>query len=310
LKNLLINGGCQVAQRLSTALSTTPTYGQVDRYACWGSGTAVSAGSITQDIAAPIGRTAYALKLAGVTITGAGVVYARQRIESINAKRLKNQVASFSVQVHHDVGFPINYVVTIRKANATDNFTSTTVVGTSAATSVADATGTQLTLPNVAMGDCSSGIEIEVQAQCGAVTAKNFRFTEWQLEEGASVSPFERRDASIDLLLAKRYFQVLTQGDELHGWNNQGGSQVWFFWLPVEMRAVPTKVVSGTAWRHICSQTSGGGFTIPNGSEGNSDASSTKMITLAMANGSGFTAVSPSSLRLEASGRIELSAEL
>lgn len=207
LKNLLINGGCQTAQRVSTALSTTATYGQVDRFACWASGTAVSAGNITQDTASAIGRTGYSLKLAGVTITGSGVVYARQRIESINARRIRNQTASFSVQVYHDVGTSINYVMTVRKATAADNFTSTMVISTGSAVSVPNTVGTQVTLNGVAMGDCSNGIEIEVQAQCGTVTTKNFSFTEWQLEEGATSSAFEKRDVAIERAMCQRYYE-------------------------------------------------------------------------------------------------------
>ncbi len=207
LKNLFINGGCQIAQRASASLSTSPTYGQVDRFAAWGAGTAVSAGTITQDTASPIGRTGYALKLAGVTITGAGVALARQRIESINARRLKNQTASFSVQVYHDVGPSINFLITIRKPTAADNYTGTTTIATSSAIAVPNAAGTQITLPNVAMGDCSNGIEIEVQAQCGAVTTKNISFTEWQIEEGQTISSFERREVVFERQLCQRYYE-------------------------------------------------------------------------------------------------------
>lgn len=238
LKNLIINGGCQIAQRASVALTTSPLYGQVDRFAAWGTGTAVSAGMITQDTAASIGRTGYALKLSGVTITGAGVVLVRQRIESENAKRLKNQAASFSVQVYHDVGSTINYVVTIRKPTAANNYTGTTIIATGSAVAVATATGTQITLPNVAMGDCSNGIEIEVQAQCGAVTTKNFSFTEWQIEEGATVSTFDRRDVAVEMSLCTRYFQGAVKYQMTL--NGLSGSSYGTTMVIPTMRATPT----------------------------------------------------------------------
>lgn len=207
LKNLIINGGCSIAQRAAASLSTTPTYGGVDRFAAWATGTAVSAGTISQDTASPIGRTGYALKLAGVTVTGSGIVFARQRIESANARRLKNQIASFSALVYHDVGSAINYTITVRKPNAADNYTGTTVIATGSATSVPNTTATQISLPNITMGDCSNGIEVEIRAACGAVTTKNFSFTELQLEEGTTFSTFERRDNGIERQLCQRYYE-------------------------------------------------------------------------------------------------------
>lgn len=206
LKNLIINGGCQVAQRAIANLGTSPAFGQVDRFAAWGAGTAVSAGTLIQDSAAPIGRTGSAFRINSATLTGAGTIYARHRIESSVAKRLKNQIASFSALVYHDVGAPINYTITIRKPTAADNFTSTNVIATGSAMPVASTTGVQISLPNVAMGDCSNGIEIEISAACGAVAGRSFLYTEWQLEESAAVTSFERRDFDFELSRCQRYF--------------------------------------------------------------------------------------------------------
>lgn len=190
-KNLVVDGACRMAQLAAKTITTSAQYGAVDMFAAWATGTAVSAGSIAQSSSAPIGQEGFSLHLSGVTVTGSGVVYARHRVESAIAKALKNKTASFSVQVYHDVGAAVNYSVVIRKANAVDNFSGVTVIATSPATAVANTTGTLLKFENVAMGDCSNGIEIEVQAACGAVVTKNFHFTEWQLEEGASASSFE-----------------------------------------------------------------------------------------------------------------------
>lgn len=244
LKNLVINGSCLVAQRPVASLGLSAGFGQVDRFSAWGAGTAVSAGTITQDSASPIGRTGAALKLSGVTITGAGIIYTRHRIESANAKRIKNQSASFSVLVHQDTGGSINYTVTIRKPTAADNFSSMSVIATGSAVSVATATGTQLTLANVAMGDCSNGIEIEVSAACGAVATRNFSFTEWQLEEGPTASSFERRDVGIELPLCLRYFEILF--GVVTG-SHPGASNSYVSWLfKTRKRATPTIVTAGT----------------------------------------------------------------
>jgi len=206
-KNLIVDGACRMAQLAAKTLTTSAQYGAVDMFAAWGTGTAVSAGSIAQNTAAPVGQEGYSLHLSGVTITGAGVVYARHRIESAVAKALKNKTASFSVQVYHDVGSSINYTAIIRKANAADNFTGVTVISTGSATPIPNAAGTLLKFENVAMGDCSNGIEIEVQAACGAVAGKNFHFTEWQLEPGTSASQFEYALINDNIAAVERYLE-------------------------------------------------------------------------------------------------------
>lgn len=72
---------------------------------------------------------------------------------------------------------------------------------------MASATGTLLKLENVEMGDCSSGIEIEVRAACGAVTAKNFHLTEWQLEPGSVATAFDRPSIRENIDDVQRYLE-------------------------------------------------------------------------------------------------------
>lgn len=238
LKNGLVNGGCQIAQQAAVNLTTTATYGAVDMFAAWGTGTAVTAGTIAQDTASPIGRTGFAHKLAGVTVTGAGVVFSRQRIAALKAKRFKNQTASFSVLVHHDTGANVNYVVNVRKPTVADNWTASTVIATSPASVVPTATGTLLNFSNIAMGDCSNGIEVEVQAQCGAVVTKNFSFTEWLLEEGISATSFPHIGADLEIIQCKWYFNA-----GFKSYMTITGTAGAGFSCPIsfsEMRATPT----------------------------------------------------------------------
>lgn len=213
-KNGFINGGMLVAQRGDLTLgSSAPAanagYGKVDRWQCWATGTAVSAGTATQTTSANCGRTGYALKLSGVTLTGTGIVFIKQRIESINALRFKNQTASIAIRVYHDVGSSINYTITVRKPTASDNYASTTTISTGSATAVASATETLLKLENISMGDCSFGIEVEFKAECGAVTTKNFQYTEAQIEEGAAFTSFEYSGFEQDLSKCERYCELV-----------------------------------------------------------------------------------------------------
>lgn len=175
----------------------------------WASGGAITAGTLVQDTAAPVGRTGKAVRFQSCTLTGSGQMSWRYRMESGDAVNMKNQTATFQIKVQHNVGSAINYTVVIRKPTAADNFSSTTVIGTSAATSVASGVAQQLTFTQ-ALGDCSYGLEIEVQAACGAVTTKDFWWTEWSIEEGAAASNIEFRPIPVELAACMRYYQADT----------------------------------------------------------------------------------------------------
>jgi phage-related tail fiber protein len=204
-RNLIVDGGCRVAQLAAKALNTSAQYGAVDMFAAWAGG-AVSAGSIAHNTSG-IGRFGTSLHLSGVTLTGSGVVYARHRIESAIARELKNKQASLSVLVQHDVGASISYTLTLRKANAADNFSAVTLIAASEAINVPSGAATLLRFENVAMGDCSAGIEVEVSGSCGAVIAKGFQFSDWQLEQGAKATRFACEGLSATLQAVERYLE-------------------------------------------------------------------------------------------------------
>lgn len=208
--NAIHNGCCRVVQRAALALANnTWGFGKVDRFAGKVAGTALTAGSLTQATTAAVGVSGCSLHFSGITVTGAGVVSTRQRIESLNSLRFKNQKGSFACKVLHDTGAPVDYTVIIRKANAGNNFGGgTTVIATSAAQTVASGAATTVKLENIAMGDCSNGIEIEVQAACGAVVTKNFHFTAFGFYEGEVAQPFIEEDISPVTLRCKRSFQA------------------------------------------------------------------------------------------------------
>lgn len=208
----IINAACEVGQRVTAPnLSTTYQYGVVDRFACKGTGTAVSAGTIAQTAAANVGSTGYALKLAGVTITGTGKVFARYRMEARDALRFKNGIASAALKVYHDVGSAINYIIRIQKPTAADNFTSLTSIADSGNISVPSGTATLIKFENINsgnLGDVSNGLEIEIEVACGAITTKNFEFTDWQLNLGSVVNPnFIGRQFADEIAACQRYYE-------------------------------------------------------------------------------------------------------
>jgi len=167
-------------------------------------------------------------------------------MEAKDAIKLKNQLGSFQIAVWHDVGSSVNYTIIIRKPTAADNFTSTTVINTGSPASVPTSTATVLSTPagGISLGDISNGLEIEVQAVCGAVTTRNFDFVEWQLEEGPSITPFERRDYESELARCQRDYEI---GTHTTIFTATAGSQenrvsVRF---KVTKRTIPTIALSG-----------------------------------------------------------------
>lgn len=184
-RNFMVDPCCRVAQTGTgspPALGTSRAYGAVDLVQCWAVGTAVSAGTITQDTAYTVAgaATAYSCKLAGCTITGTGKVFFRRWIESRDAIALKNRNVLFSVLGFQDTGGNVNAFLTINKATAQDNFASVTNIVTGSMTSLPTNTTTAVTA-GAAMGDCSNGIEIILEMDCGAVTTKDFYATDWQV---------------------------------------------------------------------------------------------------------------------------------
>lgn len=189
-KNWLINGGCILKDNADYTLVNN-TYGtSVNRFFGMASGTAVSAGTFTQNTSSSIGQTGYSIKFSACTITGTGLIYLRSRIESKNAKMLKNNNLSFGCLCYQDTGSPLNYTVYARKANSVDDFTTTTNISNSGAIGVASSASVSLKYENFAVGDCSNGLEIEIKVECGAITTKNFEFTQLQLEINATASAF------------------------------------------------------------------------------------------------------------------------
>jgi hypothetical protein len=210
-QNFLDNGGMQVYQRASAYTLAKDVYGfSVDRWAGMATGTAVSAGTLTQETASTLNNSGFAVKFSGATLTGTGILYLRQRIASQDAKKLKNQSVAIQFKVKHDVGSAINYTIFARKADADNDFTTATNISNSGAISVATATDTIIKYENVALGDCSNGLEIEVRVECGAITTKNFEVSNAKLEIGSICTDFIDNSFANEFERCKFYFLKIT----------------------------------------------------------------------------------------------------
>jgi len=246
-RQAIINGGCQVAQDIAKTLSTTPQYGSVDMFSVKATGTAVSAGAITQVTNSTAGTTGYVLAITGVTITGTGILYTRYRMEAKDAVKLKNQLASFSCAVYHDVGSNIDYTIYVRKPTASDNYAGVTEIANSGAISVPNVTATTIKFENISLGDVSYGIEIEILISCGAITTKNFHFTEFQFNKGSIVLPFTSISLSNTQYACQEYYYrswnegvVAPNTGSVSGVSSATNNIICSFRFPTPMRIAPT----------------------------------------------------------------------
>jgi hypothetical protein len=250
-RNKADNGGMMVAQRTTAAsLSTSMQIGKVDRFWAFASGGVVSAGTITQDTAATIGRTGYALHLSGVTLS-AGSLLIRQRLPSLRTRQLKSVAAAFSCKILHDVGSSINVQVAIVKANAADDFSATTAVTTGPLQSIPTGVETTVLMPGAAMGDVSNGLQVSLTVTTNAITTKNVRVTEWQIEEVATVgssavTSFEYKPYEYELAQCQRYLPAFSAAgvidDVAQGGMNTTSQAAVNYQFLVEPRVPPTGI--------------------------------------------------------------------
>lgn len=206
LVNAIVNGGCISAQRASQTLTTSYVYGPVDLIAVKADGT-VGAGTVEQVTSAftLADVTGHAVRVNGATLSaGSEAIHFRHRIESYLATRFVNKTANFSCRMYHDVGSAVDAVVTISKADSADNFGSVTQISQQTV-SIPDDTNFTLEIAIPDMGDCKTGIEINIDFDCGAITTKNVYIGQLQLSIGQERRAFENRPLALELAMIYRY---------------------------------------------------------------------------------------------------------
>lgn len=283
IRDLWVNADMQVAQIAAPNLSTSFQYGKVDMWAGRASGGAVSAGTINQSTASAASDTGYALHFAGTTLTGAGKLAARYRMEARDALFLKNKTYFWGVQNWHDIGSSKNATITFNKANAADDFSAVTLIATSGNLAVADQTKTLLSFSN-ALGDCSNGLEIVVELDSGAITTKNWHLGEVRHAIGAVGPTYARKRFGEELFACERYYcktfpyatapaQNVGAGGSLYCKVPIASGCVQAIWrFPRRMRASPTIVTysPGDATANWWNNSAGGNTA--NATSGTNDA--------------------------------------
>lgn len=247
MRNRIINGNCQIAQRGAVAaVNNTLTYGGCDRIGVAPISFTTCSGTIQQQQAG-FGEKGFSQAVTGVTTTGAGVIQFVERLEAKDVKDLKGKQITVQAKFYQNTGAALNCGFVVSKAGALDNFASPTVISTGATTSVPSGTLTTITT-TFTMGatDCGNGLQImAVFNGVGAVTAKDFHITDFQMEAGSVVTPFEHRPYQVELALCQRYYQSFFR-PVLRGSATAAQLNRICIVFPVSMRSAPTATVAGT----------------------------------------------------------------
>ena len=242
-KNTVLNGDGRVRQGIAVNISATRQYGLADGWLMSVSAGTPSAGTVTADNIA-LGVNKSQAKSAGVTCTGAGVVDFATRIAGEDAILYGGKTVMVSALVQHDVGSNINWSVALRKANSLDNFSAVTGIAASGAFSVPTATGTRIFVPaTLGASDGDNGLEILIQASCGAVTTKNFWVTETQIEVGSGVTEFENLPFEQVLAICRRQYWRARTDNYGAGYSGVSNVSLVAFQGP-PMRGIPALVYS------------------------------------------------------------------
>lgn len=244
MRNRIINGACQIAQRGSVAISqNTWSYGGCDRIAAGPVGFTTFTGFLQQSPAA-FTDASLAQIMGPVTTTGSGTIQFQQRIESVNCIGLNGKTITGSFWVYQTTGASITGNIMIAKPGALDNFGSQTTIASAASTVPTD-TWTQLFVTTTLGGsDALNGLVLTYSAPIGAVTNRYFYITRLQLEQGPNVSPFEIRPHGLELALCQRYYEtgsVFYSGSVVAGFTYYADSV-----FAVSKRAAPTCTFTAT----------------------------------------------------------------
>lgn len=238
-RNKIINASCLVSQRGDVATANNGVrYGGADRFFVVPIGfTTVSSGTIKKS--AFTGATSgFGQWLTGFSCTGAGTVIMGQRIEAQNTFDLNSKQVTFSGNIYQNTGTTVNVDVSIRKADALDDFATSTLVG-SISVSAASGAVVPFTLTiNLGSSDASNGLAAAVTfTGLSNISNKDFAIGDFQLEAGPVATPFEHRPIGLELQLCQRYYQNsnTTSMSRTIAFGTTGSGQAFF--------VVPTGVV-------------------------------------------------------------------
>lgn len=240
LRNRTINGDMRIDQRNAGA-SQTITAGTsnltnaytVDRFyaACTGA-------NVTGQRVTGTSPDQYAYQFTGASSVTA--IAFGQRYEATNVYDLASTTATFSVRLANSLLTTVTW--TAYYPGSADTWSSRTSIatGTFTVSSTPAKYSVQISLPS----NVTTGLEIELTV--GAQISGTWTIAEWQLENGSTATPFERRPVGLELELSQRYYQIGYFAQ--NGWVGAGSVSTSFFEpFIVSLRVQPTITTSNAS---------------------------------------------------------------
>lgn len=193
--NFIMNSSCAATHGDVDLITSSFQEGAVAEH--FVKATNATAGSLVQGTTTDITSGFYS-HASGVTTTdSASAVTFQSRVYSGDTGKFVSASGIFTAYVYHDTGSAVDVTVVIKKADNKDDFSSTTTIATSSATSVASGSWAQVTFSNAALGDCRNGIAIETSFACGVQTTKNYYYTMPQFTPGTTAIAWSPESSQI-----------------------------------------------------------------------------------------------------------------
>lgn len=217
-KDPIVNGDMRIAQMGNVAVSgNTGVYGGADRTALLLSGFTTIAGTLGQS---SMGGTSsgFGQFLTSITSTGTGSLTFIYRIPYKDTLRYNSKTITLSAKLYQDSGSALNASIAVYKANAADNFSTSTLLQTSSNTSIPNAATTQISATfTLGASDASNGLEVRFQyvGNVGALTSKSFGISDIHLDTGIVVTAMPQRHATLERMLCQERYETggfVTQG--------------------------------------------------------------------------------------------------
>ena len=305
LRNRIINGAMQIAQRGTSATVTAGTsvptasagFPCVDRWFVYSTGANVTAAQV-----AGSGNNKNLLQITGAaSVTAVGV---GQRIEQLNSYDLAGQTCTLSVLLANSTLTTVTW--TASYANTADTFGT---IGTPTKTQIAtgtftvSSTLTQYTVNIAVPSAATTGIEILFTV--GAQTSGTWSIGNVQFEPGSVATPFERRQYGQELALCQRYYEIGGAGS-IGRVQGSSTAQGFGYQFKVTKRTAPTLALTTTSpsiAEISISGRSGSGSTLTVYSGPTVSGASDNYIT-------GFSSMSPPNMVVMTSDSFSVSAEL
>tara|TARA_B100000989_G_scaffold170286_1_gene127513 strand:- start:35 stop:1135 length:1101 start_codon:yes stop_codon:yes gene_type:complete len=286
-RNIIINGAMQVAQRgtSNTGLGASGGYFNLDRFRLGPSGTAGRL-TMSQSTVTDLPGFANALKLdcttADTSIAAGEIFRVQTTLEGQDLQLLakgtssaKKITVSFYVKGNASATYMVELYDNDNNRNNTQQFAVTSSWNRISLTFAGDTTGAfdndnALSLYLnfwIHAGSTYSGGSYVANTWASPTNAnraagissffdstnRTLEITGLQMEAGDTATPFEHRSFNEELRLCQRYFWILNDkgatSDSLAAWGRAESNTeiIWWVPFPVEMRAVPTIAVNGSA---------------------------------------------------------------